>query len=684
MLRSGTEDGHVSSGQSSSSRAGRGVSSGGLVPQESPWIGLFSVVSRPALCFVQRFLPGRVPVPADEGPRGTGSGTGTGSASQIRFTEEGGDFFKQLEHVTQHAAAQLTDTWCQQGPGPGGPLGPGPGSGPGSAPPWLTAAALRDLGIEDPGELSLGPPTRVGGVSSVRTFLNPVLMNPVLMNPVLMNPVSAQEVKPTWWGSLWGGEDISQRALSWTEDQTPPPPAGSPPPPAGSPPPPAEDWTVREPSGAAEHKEGGPDSEGLHTIQNPGGATAELSSPGGGACSEPLTPEQDHGYSSLEEELLLLKNSSDETGTCETPMQDQRSEGTSETPMQDQRSEGTSETPMQDQRSEGTSETTDEDRPPHSADEGPAVDNMAPAGPPECQNKAIAFIMGCPCSDEEDSSQSESSEEEEEDDGFDSEGSSDLSDSTDEEEEESDGEGDGEGDSESERLWNALCQSVDPYNPRSFSAQLHSTPPRPVPTATRTATPPSPPASSPPSGLDVWDDSASASEADEVESLRLLSSFSCSSDPYSPLNFQAPIRTTGTHKVGPEAKRAPRTPPGPPHHKAASPPEYRKEEAEERLDSGFSEPPAPPPSSSTSQSAASTKKVRFCERVEEIFLGGGEDRRGPWEQLARDRGRFLRRCQEAEQSIGFCLQPQHRRLVVLRGQGTPPTQEEDAPGRISH
>lgn len=63
-------------------------------------------------------------------------------------------------------------------------------------------------------------------------------------------------------------------------------------------------------------------------------------------------------------------------------------------------------------------------------------------------------------------------------------------------------------------------------------------------------------------------------------------------------------------------------------------------------------------------------QVRFSEQVEFFFASGDEDgpedRRGPWEQLARDRCRFLRRCQEVELSIGPCLQPQHRRQVYLR------------------
>jgi len=61
-------------------------------------------------------------------------------------------------------------------------------------------------------------------------------------------------------------------------------------------------------------------------------------------------------------------------------------------------------------------------------------------------------------------------------------------------------------------------------------------------------------------------------------------------------------------------------------------------------------------------------QVRFCEEVEEFLTSSREeeDRRGQWEELARDRCRFARRCQEAEQSIAYCLEPRHRTLVYRR------------------
>lgn len=35
-------------------------------------------------------------------------------------------------------------------------------------------------------------------------------------------------------------------------------------------------------------------------------------------------------------------------------------------------------------------------------------------------------------------------------------------------------------------------------------------------------------------------------------------------------------------------------------------------------------------------------------------------RKGPWEEMARDRVRFLRRVGEAERAVGYCLESAHR------------------------
>ncbi|CAJ1051245.1 protein phosphatase 1 regulatory subunit 15B [Xyrichtys novacula] len=700
MFKSMSSEGHLSSGQSSSSLAGHGVTPPGLESQESSWIGLLSVVSRPAMSFLQKYLPTRIKnfaLPEN------GSGWMTGELNSS-FVDEEREFLKQLGDMmplTQHPASHLTYLQCEHH-GAGGTL------------PWLTADSLREIGIQSAEELDLNlcQQTQFGYVSSVRTVLS-------------LSSVSSQEIKPsgrkdwarspvsssggksrTWWGSFWGGEDSLQKGLlsdlSKAKESTvsgrlcPQQAVAEINAPAVFVQSDIRGWTQGENTGPTDHKDQQANNAGLHTVQNTETSTPDqhlsisdhLSRTGAAAaCSEVavLTPDQDNGYSSLEEEQVHMCHLSAVNDLGKEPQhQEPEVSITTKTEMtEDISEEGESTSGKADEEEEEVKK--DEEN-----EEAATEDALAT---PQCQNKAIAFIMGCPCSDD-DSNQSDGessvddNNEDDDDDGFDSEGSSGFSDSSDEEDDDDDddADSDSEADSEAERLWTSLCQSSDPYNPRNFTARLqtHSTPPRTIPATTPPSSTQSTPASSPdfpasclaasppltssspPSGNDTWDDSTSASEVDEAESLRLWSSFSCSSDPYSPLNFQATVRTRGPEsRARAKSKRASKTSPQSPHPHPTSPPEYRKEEAEERFDSGFSE----PCTSTSPHSCRTSKKVRFCDDVEEFFASCSEeeeDRRGPWEELARDRCRFLRRCQEVEQSIAYCLQPQHRSLVYQR------------------
>lgn len=678
MFRNMSNEGHFSGGQSSTSPIGHGVASPGLDSQESSWIGLLSVVSRPALSFLHKYVTGRTRTPAlsDSGPRWISADI------KARFVDKEREILKQLDDMMP--APHLTYRRCQH-EGAAGLLEPRTDP----TLPWLTAESLRDMGIQSAEEMQ----TQNGHFSSIRTILSHVLLS------------SSQEIKPTagkdwvkntggssqtWWGSFWGVEEDQQKGpldLSWTEEGTVTGPLCPQHRVAETKVPTAEttdvfvqnscrDSTLGENTGPTDHKEEPANNGGLHRVQNTEEPTTNsrltvsgrLSSSGAvAACSEValLTPDQDNGYSSLEEEhiqgcrLCLMKpydNQQEPGNGNRTEMEVETSEEVESLPGKLNNEEEMQEEPTANQEGQSAEATV--------------------LSIPQCQNKTIAFIMGCPCSDDDDSSQSESSDDDDDDDGFDSEGSSALSDSSDEDDEASDSDVDWEAD----RLWSTLCQSLDPYNPRNFTARLHtgSSPPRtipnPTPFSSTPSTPASPPelppssfatSSTPPSDQDVWEDSTSASEADEAESIHLWSSFSCSSDPYSPLNFQAPLRTRVPSEASPRAKK---TPLHSPYHTPAAPPEYRKAEAEERLDSGFSEHSSSFRACST-QSCAPTKKVRFCDDVEEFFASCGEeeeDRRGPWEELARDRCRFLRRCHEVEQSIAYCLQPQHRSLVYRR------------------
>ncbi|XP_010752219.2 protein phosphatase 1 regulatory subunit 15B [Larimichthys crocea] len=626
------------SGDGSSSPTGHGVASPGLNGQESSWIGLLSVVSRPAVSFLQKYLPGRSPVLPDR--------AGWMSGDLTSLVDEDSDFLSPLDLPPQHRAPHLTYLRCQHGllqPEGGGAL------------PWLTADSLREIGIDSGEEMNLCPQTQVGHLSSARTLLSQVWLNSEV------RPRVGQDCATTrpWWGSLWGSKESS-----WAEDRTltgrlcPQQPA-----PETKGPDTTESvtrWRLGERAGPPDHKDannGGQNTEGSEpdhrlSIRN------HLRHPG------PLTPDQDNGYSSLEEEQLHL---------CRLYLLKPRTGPEPETGPTD-----TSDAVLTEMEEESPEESMSGEAEEEEEEQEAASEEVTKVSTPQCQNKSIAFIMGCSLSDDST-----------DDDGFDSDSSSDEdesdSDSVDASEDEV------EDEVEDERLWKTWCHSTDPYNPLNFTAQLHSsTAPRTIPPTTppssTQSTPTSSPdltllplsspplsSSSPPSSLDVWDDSTSASEADEAESLHLWRSFSCSSDPYSPLNFQAPLRTRDPGEAGTRARTKTRkTSQTGPCHTTASPPKYRKEEAEERLDSGFSEPCASSntsTSSSTARRCSTTKKVRFCDDVEEFFASGGEedeDRHGPWEELARDRCRFLRRCQEVEQSIAFCLQPQHRRKVYCR------------------
>uniref|UniRef100_A0A7N8X8Q0 Protein phosphatase 1 regulatory subunit 15B-like n=1 Tax=Mastacembelus armatus TaxID=205130 RepID=A0A7N8X8Q0_9TELE len=445
----------------------------------------------------------------------------------------------------------------------------------------------------------------LGRFSSVRTFFSHVLLSPSqevkspvgkdwVTEAVGSSPKTSGTKIWTWWGSLWGGEQSLQKGLlsdlSQAEDspvtgqlcsqcpETKAPAAktskvfvqrGS------------RESMLGENTGPADHKEELADNGGLHTVENTEGSTPDhhlsisdrLSSSGAATtCSEValLTPDQDNGYSSLEEEHIQM---------CHL------------------------------------------------------------------------------CSSDDD-----------DDDGFDSDCLSDSSDEGDDDDDEA-SPSDNEASMEAERLWSSLCQSPDPYNPQNFTARLYtgSTPHRAIPIPTPPSSTQASPTSSPEltplshSDHDVWDDSTSASEVDEAESLRLWSSFNCSSDPYSPFNFQAPLRTRAPAEAVSRAKARAK--------KASQRPSHSPYSTSSFTLAVFTENRYVLEINETTIAVSSFSQVRFCDDVEEFFASCGEDeedRRGPWEELARDRCRFLRRCQEVEQSIAYCLQPQHRSLVYRR------------------
>lgn len=530
MFRSFIADENLSGGQPLSSQAAQGLPSAGLGSQESSWI---SALSRPPRFFLQKWT-GRARTPAlcDDWL----------SSMKTSFLCEENVFLRQVDDLTPVAhsasnAAQLQALFN----GAAANAWPLPGS------EELEAEVCRDQGTE--------------GASS-RTFFSRMWATCSEMNLAALRAwvPESRAGGARWWSSFWGGGGAPAQGLlsdvSHVQNLTGPHSRTK-----------AavfiqNRWILGESAGPTSHKGETFSAAALQTVQNMEGAPANHGQSGSGPGCVAL--DQDNGYSSLEEELF-------QASCLHVLTEALLSEAEGPTGPSKQGQEDVSE----DAGLQGGEE-----------DEKTRLDPAAqgerhPSPLPKCQNKAIAFIMGCPCSDDEDddddSSQSEGEstdggdEDDDDDDGFDSEGSSSLSESS------GDGGGsDSEVDLDTQRLWSSLCPP-DPYNPQNFMAQLQTrTPPQ---TSSTPPPPQSDPTSQPPS--DSWDDSASESDADEAERLRLWTSFSSCLDPYSPLNFQATLRTrepgqAGTGSRTREASRA---------HASPS----QKEEPAERLDGDFRE-----------------------------------------------------------------------------------------------
>lgn len=592
MFRSVSGGGQLSDGRSASSPTPQGDTSPGLDSQESSWIGLLSA----ARSYLHKYLPGW--------PRANRP-----ISLKSNFVDEEREFLRQLDDMmplSHHAAPHVTYLQCQLDPNDG-PLHPAGGS----TVPWHTPDSPKETAIpsaEDP-ELNPCHQSQMVYLSSVRTFLS----------HIWLSSVASPEIEPAgwrdWvsrggggrrWGTFWGNKENPQKGLfsdlSWAEEGTMTVPAAQKPDlfaQNGS-----RGWTLGENTGPTDYKDKPANNGGLQFIQSRVESTVDhrlsITDHTSSSGESLLTPDQDNGYSSLEEEYLhMCALYLDKAAGATQPLQGVESPAVVRMDVEE-------ETPDDVQSSPGNVEEEEEQE---AASLGHSAEVMV-LTTPQCQNKNIAFIMGCPCSDD-DSTHSEGDvsggdDDDDDDDGFDSKCSS-LSNLSDEDDDDDDETTDSEADLETERLWSSLSHSVDPYNPRNFTARQHtgSTLSRTIPTSTLPSATQSTPASSPelttlplcspPSGHDIWDDSTSASEVDEDESLSLWSSFSCSSDPYCPLNFQAPLRTRGLVEAGPQArtKKAP-------HHGPESPPKYRKEEVEKQLDSSFCQ---------VSKSSISTKKV---------------------------------------------------------------------------
>lgn len=386
-----------------------------------------------------------------------------------------------------------------------------------------------------------------------------------------------------------------------------------------------------------------------------------------GKGQELPTPDQDHGYHSLEEEHSLLRL--DQKPRREDAAHSGPAAGGSDPGPSQEPTEGKAELLTEgDAAAPGSWPARAVPGEAHTgAADSSDGEELPPSARPACSNKLIDYILGGSSSDLETSSDSEGEDwdEEAEDDGFDSDSS--LSDS------------DPEPDPEGLHLWNSFS-SVDPYSLQNFTAAIQ-TAARAAPAAPSDSEPDpadqSDRASSPqlggPPGTPDWhsgeeEEEDWGSSADEAESLKLWNSFCHSDDPYNLLNFRAPFQTSGKQGKGCQDLK--------------SPPESMVAIAEGRalLSCGVRQAGSPGSEcpgwgqrgslSGERHAHSKRKKVTFLEEVTEYYISGDEDRKGPWEEFARDGCRFQKRIQETEDAIGYCLTLEHRQRVFNRLQET--------------
>lgn len=361
-------------------------------------------------------------------------------------------------------------------------------------------------------------------------------------------------------------------------------------------------------------------------------------------------PEPDHGYHSLEEEQQHRGNNQEDLKQKCDAWELRCPEELPEHSIVGQAGESPLEQEVWSPEKEAAEEETlsEEDE-----DEDSDIEQDLPVSSrPACANKLIDYIIRGSSSGEE-SSEGEEDWDGDDDDGFDSDGSLSDSDSTSQ-------------DSESQHLWNSFC-SLDPYNPQNFTAAIRTA----VNNSEKDLSgesyveedsswaeslPGSPALSS------EEDDEWECNSADEEDNLELWNSFCNSDDPYNPFNFKAPFQT---------AKKK-----GKQDLEGASGLCLVSSQSNllftcqvqllENHNCGVTDIVQHGILFGEKHTNTKRKKVRFLEEVTEYYVSSEEDRKGPWEELARDGCRFQKRIQETEDAIGYCLTIEHRQRIFNR------------------
>ncbi|XP_062861165.1 protein phosphatase 1 regulatory subunit 15B [Trichomycterus rosablanca] len=227
---------------------------------------------------------------------------------------------------------------------------------------------------------------------------------------------------------------------------------------------------------------------------------------------------------------------------------------------------------------------------------------------------------------------------------------------------------------ESDGLWDLLTRSNDPYHPLHFTACLTSAISN---QQKKQCTSLSIGVSSCSESSEQENTGANNSE-DEEEAL--WKSLSRDDDPYYPLNFRAPLKSSQVcmddqdegsadfHQLNPKTTRYPT------NARCRKPCLMPRKVVNHRCPLlcveklttvPWKRPTTKTISASTKKKTPSIKKVKFSPvvqvhkmRVWSFALQAC--RKGPWEEYARDRTRFQKRILETEQVIGYCFNPSHR------------------------
>ncbi|XP_061534291.1 protein phosphatase 1 regulatory subunit 15B [Phycodurus eques] len=198
---------------------------------------------------------------------------------------------------------------------------------------------------------------------------------------------------------------------------------------------------------------------------------------------------------------------------------------------------------------------------------------------------------------------------------------------------------------ENERLLDFFSRSDDPYDPMCFAACTVSKAPQPVS-----------------AGTERKEGGGASSSEDEEEQWRWLDR---KDDPFHPLNFKARLSNQQPQCV-PEPRKAT------PAKRTAPKTLQRQNQRVRRRSDDVRRVPWKRPTQrchpTEMRNSPDTQKkceVRFSPVVEVHVMwawrfAAAASRKGPWEEMVRDRDRFRRRIGEAERTIGYCLESAHR------------------------